>query len=355
MTDVSAVICAFGEQPYLRECVERLQGSRGVSLEVIVVDNGSPDVAGLVGVTILKPGHNTGFAGGCNLGARAASGNTLVFVNSDAMVDPDCLARLADPEGLVCATVLLADETDTVNSWGNPVHVLGFSWAGGYGHPRAQAHGGPVASVSGAVFAVRRSTYLALGMMDEQYFAYGEDVDLSLRATLMGLPVSADAGAIAWHHYEFARNPTKMYLLERNRLITVLTTFEARTLVALAPLMIAAEFGLLAVSLRDGWAGQKIAGWRWLVQERTYLRRRRNRIQGSRRVAEVALMDRLTPDLDPPARFGLGVPRPVRAMITGYWEVVGRRVAVAALPRDSRRGSLRTSPGPPALDKRRNR
>ena len=271
MTDVSAIICAFGPQPHLHAAVAALRASRSVDVEVIVVDNGSPDCAGLEpDVVLIEPGYNTGFAAGCNLGAGAATGATLAFVNSDALVAPDCLSRLhaaaGEPgAGLAGATILLAEEPDVVNSWGNPVHLLGFSWAGGYGHPAAQVEGGPVASISGAVFAARRDVYRDLGGMDPVYFTYGEDVDLSLRAWLRGVDVRVVPDALAWHHYDFSRNPDKMYLLERNRLVTLLTTYQARTLLALAPLLVASEVALAVRSRQEGWGPQKVRGWRWLA------------------------------------------------------------------------------------------
>ncbi|MCU0298080.1 MAG: glycosyltransferase family 2 protein [Candidatus Nanopelagicales bacterium] len=249
MTDVTAVVCAYGDQPHLASVVEALRASQGVDVEVVVVDNGSPDCAGLTDARIIDPGYNTGFAQGCNLGARHARSPVVVFVNSDAVVDPGCLRRLcdrlADPAvTLVGATIVLADDPDTVNSWGNPVHLLGFSWAGGYGLPASQARSGTRASVSGAVFGVRRRDFLELAGMDEQYFMYGEDVDLSLRAWLAGGRVEVLSDATATHHYDFGRNPDKLGLLERNRLITVLTTYRVRTLLALAPLIVASEAAL---------------------------------------------------------------------------------------------------------------
>jgi GT2 family glycosyltransferase len=330
VTEVSAIICAYGDQPHLADAVAALRASRDVGVEIIVVDNGSPDTAGLSGVTVIRPGRNTGFAGGCNLGARAATGQTLVFVNSDAIVEPDCLAVLhREVRGLLCATVVLADEPQTVNSWGNPVHLLGFSWAGGYGHPVTEARSGPVASVTGALFAVPREAYLGLGGMDEEYFTYGEDVDLSLRALLAGLPVAITTDAVAAHHYDFSRNEHKMYLLERNRLITVLTTYQGRTLLALAPLILAAEAALTLSSIREGWWEQKRAGWVWLASNRRYLRRRRNRIQGSRRLPDRALLQVLSVDLNPPRRFQMGVSATSRRFVRGYWEYVGRRLSGA--------------------------
>jgi GT2 family glycosyltransferase len=331
--DVSAVICAFGPEPHLLRVVRALQDSVGVRVEVIVVDNGSPACSMLGSdVRLLEPGVNTGFAEGCNLGAAASTGSTVVFVNSDALVERDCLALLHDQlrdntVALAGATVLLADEPEVVNSWGNPVHLLGFSWAGGYGHPVSQAVTGGRASVSGAVFGVRRTDYLALGGMDPTYFTYGEDMDLSLRAWLAGGAVRVLSSARAYHHYDFSRNPNKLHLVERNRLITVLTTYEARTLVGLAPLFIASELALLRQSHRDGWMSQKVAGWWWLVRHHTYLRRRRNRVQGTRRVGDDELFAHLSVELNPPERFGMSIPAPWQRAISRYWYQVGSRIA----------------------------
>jgi GT2 family glycosyltransferase len=334
--EVSVVICAFGPEPHLQQVVDAVLRSAGVEVEVIVVDNGSPACANLEsGARILRPGVNTGFAGGCNLGVKASRGDVVAFVNSDAVVEPDCLAvlhaELQDPQVLLAgATVLLADEPDVVNSWGNPVHVLGFSWAGGYGHAASEAVTGDRASVSGALFAARRQDYLDLGGMDTTYFTYGEDLDLSLRAWLDGGAVRVVSQARAHHHYDFSRNPNKMYLLERNRLITVLSTYQSRTLIALAPLLAAGELALLLRSRREGWVSQKVAGWRWLLAHRRYVRRRRNRVQGSRRVGDETLLAQLSIVMDPPERFGMGVPESYQRAITGYWLHVGRRIAGVA-------------------------
>ena len=76
--DVTAVVLAYGEQPYLYEVVDRVLASTGVDAHVVLVDNGctSPSLDGLrqrSGVTLLEPGTNTGFTGGCNLGAAAST------------------------------------------------------------------------------------------------------------------------------------------------------------------------------------------------------------------------------------------------------------------------------------------
>jgi len=80
-------------------------------------------------------------------------------------------------------------------------------------------------------------------------------------------------------------------------------------------------------SRQEGWAGQKVAGWRWLASHRRYLRTRRNRLQGTRKVLDTELLDTLVVPIDPPQRFGMSVSPRAQRLVTGYWERVGRRVA----------------------------
>jgi len=73
-----------------------------------------------------------------------------------------------------------------------------------------------VASVSGALCAIRREAWDAVGGFDPDYFAYHEDVDLSLRVWCSGRKVRYVPEARCVHHYEFSRHPRKLELLERH-------------------------------------------------------------------------------------------------------------------------------------------
>ena len=143
MPRVDVVLLAWRDEPYLVSAVEAVLSSTSVEVEVIVVDNGCSDgsvdaVRGFDNVTVFDPGENTGFAHGCNVGAQRGHGDYVAFVNSDAIVAPDALARLVeratDPSvGLASASLRLHDRPDLINSVGNPVHFCGLSWAGGLG------------------------------------------------------------------------------------------------------------------------------------------------------------------------------------------------------------------------------
>ncbi len=324
----SAIVLAHGAEATLEQCVMALVADG--AQEIVVVDNDAAPgpisaVRHLPGVRVLSPGTNLGYAGGCNYAAARAAGDVLVFVNSDALVQPGALEalvrRAAEPGiGLACASVRLAEDPTVLNTAGNPVHFLMFSWVGGLGEPAAD-HGAltEVASITGVTFAVRREVWDALGGFDADYVAYCEDVYLSLRAWQVGLRVVHEPRAVVLHHYDFARNAAKFYQLERNRLMNLILLPERRTrrLVAVPALVV--EGGVLLVALRDGWARDKVDGWRWLVAHRRSLADRRRTIQAARTVPDRELVALLRGPLDPPVGLGPAVPDIVSRALARYW------------------------------------
>jgi GT2 family glycosyltransferase len=335
---VTAVVLAYGPEPLLEDCVAAILASTGVVADVVLVDNGCTtsavaDLEGRPGVTVLRPARNTGFAGGCNLGAGRATGDVLALVNGDAVVRPDALARLAaaleDPTvGLASGSLRLHDRPEVMNSAGNPVHYLGLSWAGGLGEPAA-AHATvqEVASATGAALAVRRELWERLGGFWEEMFAYCEDAELSLRCWQQGLRVVYVPDAVVLHRYEFSRNPRKLYLLERNRLLLLLTLYERRTLLVLAPALLGLELAVLLVALRQGWAREKARGWWWLLRHPSVVRRRRQWVQAARRVPDRELAGLLTARFEPGAEAGVSAPAALTSGSRAYWSVARRLMA----------------------------
>jgi GT2 family glycosyltransferase len=333
MPRLTAVMLAWRDEPLLVESVHAVLASEKVEVDVVLVDNGCTSdaverLAPLPNVTVVDPGANLGFAGGCNLGAQQATGDYVAFVNGDAVVRPDALfhlvAALGDDVGLATASVRLYDEPDVINSAGNPIHFTGLSWAGGLGQPAtAYAVGREVASASGAAMACRRDRFAALGGFCEPMFAYCEDAELSLRSWQRGWKVVYVPEAVALHRYEFSRNPQKFYLLERNRLFLVLTVFGPRMLLGAFLPLVALELATLGLSLRDGWARQKVAGWWWLLRHAGLVRSRRRQVRSERVVSDRELARVLTGDLDVDVP-GLTVPDLARRTSRGYWSIARR-------------------------------
>ena len=336
-TRVSAVVLAYGEEPLLGRCVESLIADPDV--DVVVVDNGCTsdaveEVAPLSRVSVVRPGTNLGFAAGANRGAAAAAGDVLAFVNSDVVVRPGALQALADAlldpsVGLVCASVRLMSDPDRMNTAGNPVHFLGLSWAGGLGEPAAD-HDTPrdVASVTGATFAATRETWERLGGFYEPLFLYQEDTELSLRCWQQGLAVRYVPSAVAEHDYEFARNPSKWELLERNRLLFMLTLWEARTLAVLAPALIGMELAMFAVSVAQGWWRAKVRGWVWLLRHRSLIRARRAEVARTKRVPDAEVLGLFTARFEPGSEAGVSAPAFMQAGSSAYWSLARRVLGV---------------------------
>ncbi len=329
---VGVVVLAWKEQPYLRDCVEAALASTGVDVRLVIVDNGCRpedlpvDVAG---VEVVAPGRNTGFAGGCNLGVAALDTEFVALVNSDAIVTPDALAKLvaeaAQPGvGPVMASIRLAEPPGLLNSAGNPVHLIGLSWAGGLYTVETRREPYDVTGASGACLLLASAVWKQLGGFDEAYFAYLEDSELSLRAWRTGLSVRCVPTAVARHHYEFSRNTHKMYLLERNRLMLLATVWPARALVLLAPVLLACEALLVGYAVASGWGRGKLSGYVWLWRHRAHLRERRRLVQAERQVPDRTWMARLTPELDRSA-FGPLTPL-ANTVFRVYWSVVRRLV-----------------------------
>ncbi len=299
----------------------------------MLVDNASTDGSAefvrkqFPSVRVLAEGVNHGFAGGCNLAAAAATGECIAFVNNDVRVHPQWLEELVRPlesDDTVSASqslVLLYDEPQLVNTSATALNFLGVGWCRDYRQQRTNIPAGEIPILSGAAFAVRRQTFLELGGFDEAYFMYHEDVDFSWRLRLASGRLVLAPASLVYHKYRFAGNPSKNYLLERNRLQTVMKNYRAGTLALIFPALVVAEVGICLLAARQGWLGAKFAGYRDLVRAFPAMRRKRRRVQALRRV----------PDRDL-ARWWVGsvgfeevdsrLVRVGSAVLSAYWAVV---------------------------------
>jgi GT2 family glycosyltransferase len=262
-------------------------------------------LSGAEGVEVIRPARNLGYSSACNLAARAADGEYLLFLNSDAEADPDCVEQLVDvltrhPDAAIAGAQVLLPGRMQVNAGDNQLHITGLSWAGRYGLPPEHGQPRPAAVVSGAALLVRRSAFVAIQGYTEGFFMYYDDVDLAWRARLNGWEVLFCPSANVVHEYEFVKGGYKWRYLERNRWWCLLAHLEARTLVALAPLLLAVEAAILARAVRERWLVAKLDAYRLLWSDRGALWARRREIQRSRRIGDGPILARMTGRVDSP-------------------------------------------------------
>ena len=251
----SIIIVAYNAQAYLEKCLLSVLETSGTNREVILVDNASADRSAEIAaqkfpqVRIIRNEHNLGFGQGNNLGAQWATGDYLVFLNPDTIVEPGWLEALItaledNPRaGLATSKILLLNDPERINTCGNTIHLTGLTLCRGLRYSKAAfSQRESVAAVSGAAFAIRRELFEQLGGFDEDFFLYMEDTDLSWRARLAGWDCLYVPESIVLHDYTLRLTPHKVFYQERNRYLMLLKCFRWPTLLILFPALLLAEF-----------------------------------------------------------------------------------------------------------------
>jgi GT2 family glycosyltransferase len=259
--DASVVLVHHRDHRRLFEALAAVEAacSARLAAEVVVVDNASGmPVDELVRrfptIRRVPVSVNSGFASGCRLGAEAARGKTLLFVNDDAVVAGDAFELLAsaldraDPD-VVAVAGRLTDSTGERNDFFDG--FLTFD-----GHAFQSDVGRPVGSLPeavpgeerlfacGGLMAVRRADFLRSGGFDDDYFAYLEDVDFGWRQWIFGRRIVAEPRAVARHRGggtgEALGVFSRGYLFEKNAFATAYKNFDREHFAALMPSVLAA-------------------------------------------------------------------------------------------------------------------
>ena len=257
-------------------------------------------------------------------------GDVLLFLNPDTVAAPGRRRRarrtLEDPAiGIAMARLRLLDRPELLNSCGSEVHISGISWAGGYG-----GAGGVVTELRDVACAERRGDGDPGRDRSASSAASRTSSSCTRRTSCSagrrgsrGLRVVVDPRADVYHDYEYGRNVAKHYLLERNRLVFVLSAYSPRLLALLGPVLLAAELAMAALAAREGWLREKLArlglaaprNARWLARRAARTQRLR-RVSGPRARAAADADD--LPGHDRPARTGSGGERPGRGVLVGW-------------------------------------
>jgi len=210
---VSVVIPNWNGAHFLPGCLDSLRQQTYSPLEVIVVDNGSTDgsrellARDYPWVRVVALAENRGYAGGVNAGFRVARGEVLVAFNNDAEADPCWLAELLaalerHPEaGMAVGKVLLFDRRDTFHTTGDLYGRDGIPrnrgvWERDTGQYDREEF---IFGAGGVAVAYRRAMLDDIGLLDEGFWSYCEDVDLSWRAQLAGYKCVYTPRAVVYH------------------------------------------------------------------------------------------------------------------------------------------------------------
>jgi Predicted glycosyltransferases len=307
---LTVVIPTWNGLRYLPDCLAALRSELSPHDRIIVVDNGSRDGTSAwlaehaPDVELIRLAVNRGFAGGTNAGIRAAKTPLILLCNDDAFVEAGSIAALrrtllADPAlGIVGGVLTFAHRPDLVASAGINVSSDGLAldlWAL---RPVSELPSQPVPIFgASAGFALLRRTMLdQIGLFEESFFSYLEDVDLAWRIRLAGWEAQLVPEARARHIYSATSSqgsPFKQYLLARNRIRTLVRCLPSAFLADL-PLILVYDLMALVYGLAKGQTAIA-AGRLACLSELPALYRQRKAIQATRRASLAALRAWVTP------------------------------------------------------------
>ena len=205
---ISVVIVNYNVKYYVGQCIDSVRRAlRGIDSEIIVVDNHSRDgsvdyLSKIEGVRIIESGHNLGFSKANNIAIRQSTAEYVLMLNPDTIVAEDAIRMIIDfadshPQAGGIGVRMHNDWGTTARESrrGLPSPMTSFYKIIGLSKrlPQHRKYGryymgwlpwdspSRIEVVSGACFLVRRKALDEVGLMDEDYFMYGEDIDLSYR------------------------------------------------------------------------------------------------------------------------------------------------------------------------------
>jgi GT2 family glycosyltransferase len=247
---ISVVIVNWNGKHLLTECLDSLRAQDVEDVEVVLVDNGSDDGSAsfvrerFPAVKVLSLPENRGFAGGNNAGIGAAAGKYIALLNNDTKADPAWLASLlreaeaAPPDvGMWAGKILSYDNPGIIDNVGLLLYPDGL----GRGKGRLEKDRGQYDLPGEALFPsgcaglYRKEMLDEIGLFDEEFFAYADDVDIGLRARLAGWKCVYVPSARVYHKYSSsssAYSPFKAFLVERNRIWVLLKYYPIEMILA---------------------------------------------------------------------------------------------------------------------------
>ena len=267
---VSVIVVNWNRRDMLHACLASLLRQTFPHFEVIVVDNGSGDDSVAMvkqefpAVRLIQNTENRGFCGGNNQGIAAAQGGLIALLNNDAEAGPDWLSALekafgADPRvGMAASKILVHGDSRRIDKAGHLIYPDGQNRGRGSGEIDCGQYDVQSETLwpDGCAAMYRKAMLQRIGGFDEDFFAYGDDAELGLRARIAGWRCVYVPGAVVRHHGASTlglQSLRRLELIERNRLLLAVKLFPL-SLLLLNPFYYAARllYGVKAAVQNQG-------------------------------------------------------------------------------------------------------
>jgi GT2 family glycosyltransferase len=312
----TVIIPSWNGARLLPTCLTALQSQTRRDFETVVVDSGSSDDTDTVlgvfpEVQLVRLPTNRGFAAAVNAGIRVARGEVIVLLNNDTAAEPGWLEALlrdllaAPDAGMATSKVRLFDRPEVLHTTGDTLNIAGWPanrgvWEVDRGQWDAARE---VFGANAAAGAYRRTMLDDVGLFEEAFGSYLEDVDLAWRARLAGWRCIFVPEAVVLHRVSATGGGAlASYLVARNRVWLIARNYPARLLRRHWRRVLGAQVGAARDACR-AWRGREARATLrglavgWLTWPRMLPARRR--IQSHRRLPDATLAALLEGEVPP--------------------------------------------------------
>lgn len=313
---VTVIIPNWNTRRWLPGCLDGLRAQSYEDFHVILVDNGSTDDSisfvqrYYPEVQVIGLAENRGFAVAVNTGIRGATSKYVALLNVDTIPQPQWLANLVEtieecpPDiGCLASKMLNLENPKIIDDAGDSFSWYGSSWKRGKGEAaEIYCHQEEIFSACAGAALYRRTFLEDVGLFDESFNSYLEDVDLGLRGQLLGYRCLYLPDAVVLHAGQGAKIPRPRYvrLTTRNRLTLLLKNIPLSLLVKHGYTIV---FGQVYFFLVYKKPLHSLKGYFAFIRDLPQTVKQRRAIQKRKKVSNQVLDTLLTCDLgEPPLR-----------------------------------------------------
>ncbi|MCD6471336.1 glycosyltransferase family 2 protein [bacterium] len=306
MKEIVVIIPVYNGEKYLFDCLNSLKEQTFLPAKIIVIDNASKDKSVEVAekfkkkfqrLTIISNKKNLGFARAVNQGIKEVINSDIDYIlllNQDAFCEKKCFEKLVEVAQKQNNSFALQPlifnfpDKNKIQTAGDRIHFLGFGYSGNYNleikkfKPKIKE----IPYASGAAMFINMDILKKVGLFDEDLFMYHEDMDICIRARMLGYKILLVPEAIVYHKYNPKLTHFKLYWSERNREIVLLKFYKLATLFLIFPFWLIMEIGTLAYSLFTGWFWLKIKSYFNVLLQLPKILNKRFKIQKTRIVSD---------------------------------------------------------------------
>ncbi len=318
MNKVTVIIPHWNGIEILNDCLVSLYKNEYKKFETVVIDNGSTDGSQefikqkFPRVKLIENVRNLGYAGACNQGINLAKTDYVLLLNNDTVMPQNFISAMIetiDSDPLVAMVqpkiISIQDKSyfDYSGGAGGEMDIFGYPFARGRIFDTVEKDKGQYDTLttkvfwtSGCALLLKREVVIELGMLDEDFFAHQEEIDLNWRAQIAGYKnvVTYKTHILHYSGYTLrSDNQHKMYLNHRNNLIMMVKNYSFGLLVILFPLRILFELATVFADaiLWDGKRGKAVLKALWFIfRHPLFIIRKRLEAQSKRKVSDKAIL-----------------------------------------------------------------